>query len=176
MIAESSEKGISYTVAARQDLCIGICKHCEQDSAGNRTVRPMVACEIDDDTVSLVVVLVGLEAEHRFLYKQRCTFVSCQISLDYRVHTSDVSSSEPVRPRIQDPTIKWLLSVHIVIVAMIVGKDPYQNIEAVGGAQIALNDLRSSMPFVMRPIREFHVEASGQYFDISQRSTSFVRV
>ena len=167
-----------YTAAARQYLCPRICKHCEQDSAGNRTVRPMAACKIDD-TGADVVVLVGLEAEHRFLYKQWCTFVSCQISLDYRVHTSDVSSVEPVRPRIQDPTIKWPLSAHILlllIAAMIVGKDPYQNIEAVGGAQIALNDSRSSIPFETRPSREFHVEASGQYFDISQRSTRFVRV
>ena len=74
-----------YTVAARQDLCLGICKHCEQDSASNRTVRPMAACEIDD-TDRVVVVLVDLEAELRFSYKVCCMVVRCQMSLDYICH------------------------------------------------------------------------------------------
>ena len=93
-----------YTAAARQDLCLRICKHCEQDSAGNRTVRPMAACEIDDTGLG-VVVLVGLEAEHRFSYKQWCLFVSCQMSLEYTVHTTHVGWVETVGPGIQDGTV-----------------------------------------------------------------------
>ena len=123
-----------YTAAARQDLCLMICKHCEQDSAGNRRVRPMVACKIDD-TGAAVFVSVGLEAEHRFSYKQWCISVSCHMSLDYTVHTTGVGWVETVGPDIQDATIKWFMSAHMARVCMIVGKDPYQHFESLGGVQ-----------------------------------------
>ena len=161
-----------YTAAARQDLCPRICKHCEQDSAANRTVRPMGTGKVDD-TGAAIVVLVGLEAEHRFSYQQWCISVSCQMSLDYTVHTTGVGWVVTVGPGIQDGTINCPVHAHQARICIMVGKDPYQHFESLGGAIVAFDDFGSSLPFVTHRLRELHVEATSQCFDILQRSTSY---